>query len=37
VFGEDGAISDQKVRDQLGTFLQRFAAFARSSRHSTSA
>jgi NAD(P)H-dependent FMN reductase len=37
VFGEDGAISDQKVREQLGTFLQRFAAFARSSRRGASA
>jgi len=37
VFGEDGALSDQKVRDQLEGFLQRFAAFARSYRGSTSA
>jgi chromate reductase len=31
-FGEDGTLSDPKLREQLGTFLQGFAAFARSSR-----
>ena len=37
VFGEDGAISDQKIREQLRTFLQGFAVFARSSRRGASA
>ena len=36
VFGEDGTLADQKVRDQLATFLQGFAAFARSSRRGAS-
>jgi NAD(P)H-dependent FMN reductase len=37
VFGEDGAVSDQKIREQLGTFLQGFAVYARSSRRGASA
>jgi chromate reductase len=28
VFGEDGALTDEKVREQLRTFVQGFAAFA---------
>jgi hypothetical protein len=37
VFGEDGTLSDQKVREQLEIFLQGFAVFARSSRRGASA
>jgi chromate reductase, NAD(P)H dehydrogenase (quinone) len=37
VFGEDGTLSDEKVREQLRTFVQGFAAFARSSRRGASA
>ena len=29
VLGEDGTISDPKIREQLGMFVQGFAAFAR--------
>jgi chromate reductase, NAD(P)H dehydrogenase (quinone) len=32
VFGEDGTLADQKVGEQLRTFVQGFAAFVRSSR-----
>jgi chromate reductase len=31
VFGEDGTISDPKIREQLGTFVRGFAAFSASS------
>ena len=37
VFAEDGALADEKVREQLRTFVQGFAAFARSSRRGPSA
>jgi chromate reductase len=37
VFGEDGTIADQKIREQLGTFVHGFAVFARSSRRGASA
>ena len=37
VFGEDGTISDPRIREQLETFLHGFAAFARSSRRGASA
>lgn len=37
VFGEDGTLSDPKIRAQLETFLRGFAAFARSSRRGASA
>ena len=32
VFDGDGNLPDQKLREQLGTFLDGFAAFAESSR-----
>ena len=31
VFGEDGTLSDPKIREQLGTFVRGFAAFSASS------
>jgi chromate reductase len=31
VFGADGTLSDPKIREQLGAFVQEFAAFAQSS------
>jgi NAD(P)H-dependent FMN reductase len=34
VFSEDGTLSDPKIREQLRTFLQGFAMFARSSSES---
>ena len=37
VFGEDGTLSDPKIRVQLRTFLQEFAVFARSSGRGVSA
>ena len=37
VLGEDGTLSDPKIREQLRTFVQGFAAFARSSRRGASA
>jgi NAD(P)H-dependent FMN reductase len=37
VFGEDGTLFDPKIREQLQTFLQGFAMFARSSGRSVSA
>jgi NAD(P)H-dependent FMN reductase len=37
VFGEDGTLSDPKLREQLSTFLQGFATFAESSRRGASA
>ena len=37
VFGEDGTLADQKVGEQLRTFVQGFAAFVRSSRQGSSA
>jgi chromate reductase, NAD(P)H dehydrogenase (quinone) len=37
VFSEDGTLSDPKIREQLRTFLQGFAMFARSSGRSVSA
>jgi hypothetical protein len=37
VLGEDGTLSDPKIREQLGTFLQGFAVFAQSSRRGASA
>ena len=36
VLGEDGTISDPKIRDKLRTFVQEFAIFARSSRRGPS-
>jgi NAD(P)H-dependent FMN reductase len=37
VFGEDGTLADEKVGEQLRTFVQGFAAFVRSSRQGSSA
>jgi NAD(P)H-dependent FMN reductase len=37
VLGEDGTLSDPKIKEQLRTFLQGFAVFARSSRRGASA
>lgn len=37
VFDAEGAMTDEKVREQLRKFVQGFAAFARVSRHDSSA